>query len=154
MMNPIRVVSRLSTDVIAVEDDEVAAALRIIEEKARQPIGVGDVVASVALSRRALEIRFQNALGRSIREEIQRVRNIERARVRPPLQRLPRPRLSRTNQGEPVAGQQADHRATATRRSLRIGRDRDEGDKLRNRKRVPFANQSEWDTMNIRTKAA
>ncbi len=74
VVEPLWVVSRQSTDVIAVEDHKVAAALRFIRERARQPIGVEDVVEHVPLSRRALEIRFQRALGRSIREEIQRVR--------------------------------------------------------------------------------
>lgn len=74
VMEPLWVASRRSTDVIAVEDPEVAAALRFIRERARQPIGVNDVVEHVVLSRRAMEIRFQRVLGHSIREEIQRVR--------------------------------------------------------------------------------
>jgi LacI family transcriptional regulator len=73
-VEPLWVVSRQSTDVVAVEDQEVAAALRYIRQNARQPIGVKDVVSQVALSRRALEIRFERSLGRSIRTEIQRVR--------------------------------------------------------------------------------
>jgi LacI family transcriptional regulator len=68
------VVSRRSTDVIAVEDTDVATALRFIRERARKPIGVKDVVKHVLISRRGLEIRFQRTLGRSIREEIQRVK--------------------------------------------------------------------------------
>jgi len=52
----------------------VAAALRYIRENARAPIGVDDVVEQLALSRRALEIRFKHSLGRSIRTEIQQVR--------------------------------------------------------------------------------
>jgi LacI family transcriptional regulator len=75
-VEPLWVVSRQSTDVVAVDDQEVAAALRFIGRNAKQPIGVKDVVAQVALSRRALEIRFERALGRSIRSEIQRVRLI------------------------------------------------------------------------------
>ena len=73
-VEPLWVVPRQSTDVVAVEDPEVAAALRFIRENARGPIGVDEVVAQVALSRRALEIRFQRSLGRSIRVEIERVR--------------------------------------------------------------------------------
>ena len=59
-----------STEVIAVEDREVAEALRFIREHARRPIGVADVVRRSGVSRRALEIRFQRTLGRSIRAEI------------------------------------------------------------------------------------
>jgi LacI family transcriptional regulator len=68
------VVPRRSTDVIATEDRHVAAALRFIRDHARQPIRVGDVIAEAGPSRRGLEIRFRNLLGRSIRSEIQRVR--------------------------------------------------------------------------------
>ncbi len=73
-VEPLWVVARQSTDVVAVEDQEVAAALRYIRENARAPIGVDDVVEQLVLSRRALEIRFKQSLGRSIRSEIQRVR--------------------------------------------------------------------------------
>jgi LacI family transcriptional regulator len=74
LVEPLGVVARLSTDVIAVEDRDVAAALRYVRDNARRAIGVQDVVRHSAVSRRALEIRFQRSLGRSIREEIQRVR--------------------------------------------------------------------------------
>jgi LacI family transcriptional regulator len=73
-VEPMWVVPRQSTDVVTVEDPEVAAALRFIRENARGPIGVEEVVGQVALSRRALEIRFQRTVGRSIRVEIERVR--------------------------------------------------------------------------------
>lgn len=73
-VDPLWVVPRLSTEVIAVEDPAVAIALRYLRENARRPIGVRDVVNHSALSRRALEIRFQNSLGRSIRDEIERLR--------------------------------------------------------------------------------
>ncbi|MBN1393877.1 MAG: substrate-binding domain-containing protein, partial [Pirellulales bacterium] len=73
-VEPLWVVTRLSTDVFAVEDREVAAAVAYIRNHAKHPIGVGDVVKQIALSRRALEIRFHRILGRSPREEIERVR--------------------------------------------------------------------------------
>lgn len=74
LVEPLWVVARRSTDVIAVEDPEAAIALRFIRDHARRPIGVADVVRAAAIGRRTLEIRFQRAVGRSIREEIQRVR--------------------------------------------------------------------------------
>jgi LacI family transcriptional regulator len=73
-VEPLWVVPRQSTDAVAVDDPEVATALRYIRENARRPIGVRDVVKQISISRRALEIRFQGCLGRSIREEIERVR--------------------------------------------------------------------------------
>ena len=74
LVEPLWVVARRSTEVIAVEDRYVAHALRFIRDHGREPIGVGEVVRQSELSRRALEIRFQRQMGRSIREEIQRVR--------------------------------------------------------------------------------
>lgn len=74
LVDALWVVPRASSDVIAVEDREVARALTFLRDQARRPIGVQDVVAQASVSRRALEIRFQRSLGRSIREEIQRVR--------------------------------------------------------------------------------
>jgi LacI family transcriptional regulator len=74
VVEPLRVNTRRSTDVIAVEDAHLAAAMRFIRDNFRRSIGVEDVVEQSSLSRRALEIRFQHHLGRGIREEIQRVR--------------------------------------------------------------------------------
>jgi LacI family transcriptional regulator len=68
------VTARRSTDIVAVEDRHVAAALRFIRDHFRQPIAIEDVVGEAAVSRRSLEIHFQRSLGRSIREEIQRAR--------------------------------------------------------------------------------
>ena len=73
-VEPLWVVPRHSSDVIATEDRHVAAVLRFIRDHARQPIGVDDVAKQAGISRRSLEIRFRRALGRSIRDEIQRVR--------------------------------------------------------------------------------
>jgi LacI family transcriptional regulator len=67
-------ITRRSTDVFAVEDAHVAAALRFIRTHAQTPIDNDDVVAQSGVSRRNLEIRFLKNLGRSIRQEIQRVR--------------------------------------------------------------------------------
>jgi LacI family transcriptional regulator len=76
---PTHVVTRRSTDVLAMEDRDVAAALAFIRDSVGQPIQVQDVLQHVPLSRRALEMRFRRALGRSVHDEIQRVR-LDRAR--------------------------------------------------------------------------
>jgi len=73
-VKPLWVLARQSTDVLAVDDPEVAAAVRYIRDNLQSPIGVRNVVAHVTLSRRALELRFEQVLGRSIRAEIERVR--------------------------------------------------------------------------------
>lgn len=75
---PRYVVARRSTDVLALEDRAVAAALRFIHDNAGRPIGVRDVVRHCSLSRRALELRFQRVVGRAVHAEMRRVR-LERA---------------------------------------------------------------------------
>lgn len=76
---PLGVTTRASTDVLAIEDADVAEAARIIRERFREPIGVGDLLREVPISRRSLERRFRLALGRTPLQEIVRVR-VEHAR--------------------------------------------------------------------------
>ncbi len=76
---PLGVVTRQSSDLIAVEEPHVAAALRFIAAHAAQPIRVSDVMRAVPIARRTLEERFRARLGRSLLEEIQRV-HLERAK--------------------------------------------------------------------------
>ena len=71
---PTHIVTRQSTDIFAVEDREVGKALRFINEHAKESIRVDEVVNAAALSRRVFERRFRQILGRSILEEIRRVR--------------------------------------------------------------------------------
>jgi len=73
-VEPTHIAERQSTDVFAMEDREVASALRFIRQNSGQAIGVQEVLQQVALSRRALEMRFRRAMGWSIHAEIQRVR--------------------------------------------------------------------------------
>ena len=68
------VIPRRSTNIQAIEDRHVAAAARFIRDHFRQPITVGDVVAESRISRRSLEIRFQQSLKRSVRQQIQQAR--------------------------------------------------------------------------------
>jgi len=68
------VVTRRSSDVVAVEDPDLAAALRFLHDRAAEPITVNDVVAAVHMSRRSLELRFRRQLGRTIHEELERLR--------------------------------------------------------------------------------
>ncbi|MFO1497969.1 MAG: DNA-binding transcriptional regulator [Verrucomicrobiota bacterium] len=68
------VVPRRSTDIVAVDDGQVANALRFIRDHAREVISVPDVARAAGLSRRVLEKRFQQLLRRSVLREIRRVR--------------------------------------------------------------------------------
>jgi len=78
-LNPVKIIARESTGFILTEDDLVSTALRYINQHADQPIGVEEVVANVYGSRRTLERRFRESLGRSVAGEIRRLR-IERAK--------------------------------------------------------------------------
>jgi len=68
------IVTRPSTDILAIEDRAVAEAIRFIRRGAKTALQVTDVVDHIALSRRNLELRFHRALGRSIYSEIKHVR--------------------------------------------------------------------------------
>jgi LacI family transcriptional regulator len=73
-VEPLYVVERQSTDVMVVEDRVVAEALAFIRASALKPLGVLEVANKVAVSRRALEIRFRRAVGWSVHDEMQRIR--------------------------------------------------------------------------------
>jgi LacI family transcriptional regulator len=68
------VVPRRSTDFVAVNDEQVANALRFIRDHARKVISVPEVARAAGLSRRVLEKRFKQLLRRSVLREIRRVR--------------------------------------------------------------------------------
>jgi LacI family transcriptional regulator len=78
LVEPLHVVARRSTDIVTLDDPEVAAALHFIQDHATEPIAVSDIVEEVMISRRALELRFRRAIGRTLHAEIRRVR-LERA---------------------------------------------------------------------------
>jgi LacI family transcriptional regulator len=80
-VRPTHVVSRHSTDILALDDEKVALALRFIRENRRAPIQVADVAKGVCLSRRVLEKKFRAVLGRSVMHEIRRVRTDDIARL-------------------------------------------------------------------------
>jgi LacI family transcriptional regulator len=73
------VITRRSTDIVAVEDEDVASALQFIRRQLGSGISVDQVAEEVAMSRRSLEKRFRDTLGRTILEEIQLTR-LERAK--------------------------------------------------------------------------
>ena len=76
---PSGIFSRASTDVLAIDDLEVAEAVRLIRDRASDSLTVTEVADSLAISRRSLERRFQKALNRTMGEEIARV-HLERAK--------------------------------------------------------------------------
>jgi LacI family transcriptional regulator len=78
---PVGVIRRVSTDVLAVEDPNLAEAVRYIREHACDPCSVDDVVRQVAVARRWLERQLVQKLGRSPHDEITRVRMEEATRL-------------------------------------------------------------------------
>ncbi len=79
LLPPRGVVARESTDVLATEDRDLAAAIRVIRERACEGLRIKDLEREIALSRRELERRMRKLLGRSPKEEITRVQ-LDRAR--------------------------------------------------------------------------
>ncbi len=79
LIPPLGLVTRESTDVLAVADGEVSAAMRYIRDHACEGIGVEDVLAHVPVSRRVLDKRFRALLGRTVHDEIGRLQ-IERVK--------------------------------------------------------------------------
>ncbi len=77
LIEPLGVQTRQSTDLLAIDDPDVARAFRFIRESATDNIRVKDVLEQVPLSRRALEHRFLKYLGRTPHQEIQRQRVIK-----------------------------------------------------------------------------
>ena len=94
LIAPGHVVTRESTDIVAIDDPEVAAALVYIREHASEHIRVHDVVRELSLARRDLERRFRNRLGRTPLQEIHRVR-IETAKQHLAASDLPVPAVAR-----------------------------------------------------------
>jgi LacI family transcriptional regulator len=67
---PLGIVKRLSTDLFAIDDAQLADVIRYIREHACDPCSVADVADIAAIGRRNLERRFLQKLGRSPGEEI------------------------------------------------------------------------------------
>jgi len=74
-IEPLRVITRRSTDTTAITDRQVANALEYIwREAGDKPLSVPDVVKQFGSSRRFAEMHFKSIVGRTIMEEIRRVK--------------------------------------------------------------------------------
>ncbi|MGI9070454.1 MAG: substrate-binding domain-containing protein [Bryobacteraceae bacterium] len=80
-VNPTHVVARQSTDTLAIDEPTVVRALRFIRDNANKDIRVADLLAASGVSRRALQDRFRECLGRTPIEEIHRCRVEHLARL-------------------------------------------------------------------------
>jgi LacI family transcriptional regulator len=73
-IQPTAVVARGSTDIVAVEDSLVKSSVRSIRDQAGSLIGVKQIAEAMGVSRRTLDRRFVGGLGRTVRDELSRVR--------------------------------------------------------------------------------
>ncbi|MFH1197807.1 MAG: DNA-binding transcriptional regulator [bacterium] len=74
IVSPTHVVQRQSTDILSVDNHDVALAIRYIRDNAKSKILVRDVVKATGISRHTLEKYFKGTIHRSIYDEIREVR--------------------------------------------------------------------------------
>lgn len=79
VISPLGLQPRRSSDVLAIDDALIAAAVRWIRANISQPMTVTMVARAVGSARQRLERRFRRVLDRTVKEEIQRAR-VEAAR--------------------------------------------------------------------------
>jgi LacI family transcriptional regulator len=81
LIPPLGIAERQSSDVYAIDDADIASALRYIREHACEGISVADLLRVVPLSRRMLEHRFLKLVRRTPHAEIIRIRMERAARL-------------------------------------------------------------------------
>lgn len=81
VVHPTRAVPRQSTDILAIKDTAIVRALRFVRENSNRKLWVTDLATAAGLSRRILQDRFKEYLGRSPMEEIHRCRVEQVARL-------------------------------------------------------------------------
>jgi len=74
LIPPVDVVTRQSTDALAVADPAVLAGAKFIWTRFPEAVGVRDIAEAACVCRRTLERRFHAALGRTVHQEITRCR--------------------------------------------------------------------------------
>ena len=74
LLPPKRLIHRESTDVFLCEDELVSDAMRFIATHCRQTLKIEDVAEVLNVSRRTLERRFDEVLGKTVYAEITRLR--------------------------------------------------------------------------------
>jgi LacI family transcriptional regulator len=72
-IEPLGISVRQSTEVVAIDDPDIAAALQFIRQNATRGITVEDVVENSTISRSSLERKVRKYLGRTPQEEIRNV---------------------------------------------------------------------------------
>lgn len=93
LIAPLSIVSRQSTDTLAVRDPALVKALSYIRQQATLPVRVDEVATRAGVSRRALERKFLEVLQRSPAEELRRFQ-LDRARQLLANTNLPMPEIA------------------------------------------------------------
>ena len=70
VLQPVKIVGRMSTAAFATADQQILKALLFIHKNVLKKISVGDVMTEAALSRRLLERRFKSVTGKTLYEYI------------------------------------------------------------------------------------
>ncbi|HPS08375.1 MAG TPA: AraC family transcriptional regulator, partial [Kiritimatiellia bacterium] len=73
LIDPVAIIERVSTDLVATSDRIAAAALTFIRQEACHGVGVPQVARGIGVSRSTLDSHFKQIIGRTVHEEIQRV---------------------------------------------------------------------------------
>lgn len=71
---PIGIATRQSTDLVAVQDERLARAMRFIRQHAHEVISVEDIARAAGISRSLLERKFREAFGRSPWDQVLQLR--------------------------------------------------------------------------------
>lgn len=81
LIPPAGVANRVSTDAYTLDDLVVVEALRLMRDEATSGLSLNSLPRRLGVSRRTLEIRFKEALGRTLGSELRRVRQAEARRL-------------------------------------------------------------------------
>lgn len=73
-VSPVETIERRSTDILAINDQDVISALIFIRNNFHKPIQTADIVNTTCLSKRELEKRFKKIFKRTIKNEVERLR--------------------------------------------------------------------------------
>ena len=79
LIAPLPIEQRESTDVYAFHDADVVEALHYIRDHCNRPITVADILRTIPVSRRSLEMRFKSLTGQTLQAEIWRA-HLDRAK--------------------------------------------------------------------------
>ena len=79
LIPPLPIEQRESTNVYAFHDADVVEALHYIRDHCNRPIAIADMLRTIPVSRRSLEMRFKNLTGQTLQAEIWRA-HLDRAK--------------------------------------------------------------------------